>query len=312
MFDLLEPYRRIWVQKKDQAPFNVQFYDFWNTPTPQMWFYRFIQSRNLLPDKKEIYFFSVFGDRSDHKLLKGTKLFYTGENVRHERHRQYSDYLLSDPSISLSLGFEYFEDPRYLRFPFWILQLFRPEWTEDQDIISRCQELRKPPITERRRFACMVSSQDVLGIRTEICNSLSGIDTIDCGGKIMHNCDDLWNIYDNDKKRFLSNYKFNICPENSNCAGYVTEKVFQAIDAGCIPIYWGSYNHPEPDILNPKAIVFWEANGCNENAMALMQEINSSATTYLDFCHQDRLIEGAEDVIINYYHQLEQKLKEIF
>ncbi|MGE0206437.1 MAG: glycosyltransferase family 10 [Candidatus Babeliales bacterium] len=45
------------------------------------------------------------------------------------------------------------------------------------------------------------------------------------------------------KRPVLKNYKFCICYENSNNApGYVTEKIFDCLVAGCVPIYWGAEN----------------------------------------------------------------------
>lgn len=44
----------------------------------------------------------------------------------------------------------------------------------------------------------------------------------------------------------LNIYRFSICFENArDIPGYVTEKIFDSIMAGCIPIYWGA-----PDIKN--------------------------------------------------------------
>jgi hypothetical protein len=51
-----------------------------------------------------------------------------------------------------------------------------------------------------------------------------------CGG-----CDD--------KFKTLKDYKFTLCFENSVFPGYVTEKIFDAIFAGSVPIYYGA-----PDI----------------------------------------------------------------
>jgi len=45
------------------------------------------------------------------------------------------------------------------------------------------------------------------------------------------------------KREALSRYRFAICFENTRFAGYVTEKVFDALAAGCIPVYLGA-----PDI----------------------------------------------------------------
>lgn len=45
------------------------------------------------------------------------------------------------------------------------------------------------------------------------------------------------------KQEVLSRYKFAFVPENSNDAGYVTEKIYHALRAGAVPIYMGA-----PDI----------------------------------------------------------------
>ena len=47
-----------------------------------------------------------------------------------------------------------------------------------------------------------------------------------------------------DKQSILRQYRFSICYENcSNQPGYVSEKIYDSMQAGCIPIYWGA-----PDI----------------------------------------------------------------
>jgi hypothetical protein len=54
-----------------------------------------------------------------------------------------------------------------------------------------------------------------------------------------------------DKHSTLQNYRFAICFENArDIPGYVTEKIFDCLMAGCVPVYWGA-----PDIHEriPKA-----------------------------------------------------------
>ncbi len=41
------------------------------------------------------------------------------------------------------------------------------------------------------------------------------------------------------KRAVLSRYRFAICFENTVFPGYLTEKLFDCLLAGCIPIYWG-------------------------------------------------------------------------
>ena len=58
----------------------------------------------------------------------------------------------------------------------------------------------------------------------------------------------------NEYMAFLSNYRFNICFENTNQKNYITEKLFFAWMGGGIPIYWGT-----PQVLewfNPAAFLY--------------------------------------------------------
>ncbi|NGX26856.1 MAG: hypothetical protein K940chlam6_00782 [Chlamydiae bacterium] len=46
-----------------------------------------------------------------------------------------------------------------------------------------------------------------------------------------------------EKLNLLKNYRFCICFENVHTTpGYITEKIFDAFAAGCVPIYWGPEN----------------------------------------------------------------------
>lgn len=40
----------------------------------------------------------------------------------------------------------------------------------------------------------------------------------------------------------LRNYRFNLAFENTNWPYYITEKIWQSIYAGCLPVYWGKSN----------------------------------------------------------------------
>lgn len=45
------------------------------------------------------------------------------------------------------------------------------------------------------------------------------------------------------KRKALTRYRFSICFENAHSIpGYITEKLFDALIAGCIPVYWGAPN----------------------------------------------------------------------
>lgn len=300
------------AQKIINAPYDIRFYNFWNQKVPDMWFYRFIQSRQLLKDKnKKICFYSTFGNRDIvGKTYGDVNIFFTGENLKRGEHKRYADHLLCNPFIDLSLGFERFEDDKYLRFPLWIHYMFAPE-SRDEEIVAKCKQLNRPDMGLRSKFACHVSSEDVMGLREAICKQLMAVDKVDCAGKVMHNCDDLWRVFGDDKKAFLMNYKFNVCPENSNAIGYVTEKLFQAIEAGCVPIYWGCNNYPEQEVLNYDSILFWEKDGDNSRLLDFIGQLNASPSLYEEFASQNRLKASAAEYVIGIFDQLECRIKEL-
>lgn len=290
---------------------NVHFYNWWNVEDYQsLWLYKFVQNTGLLDNtNKHLNFCSLFESRKvlDH-VNDGVKIFFSGENLRLPSWAHYADALLGDNDCQLSLGFDYFEDERYLRFPLWLTYVFEPV-LEENIIKQRCEELRYPQLVHREKFACMIARADISGVRTEMYKQLTQAGKVDCPSGLFHNDDSLVQQYADDKISYMRNYLFNICPENSNAYGYCTEKIFEAIMAGCIPVYWGNFNKPENDILNQDAIIFWEKEGTNENAIQKIKELYNNKQMLLDFMQQPRLIEGAEGKIVDYFSKLQEKIK---
>ncbi len=227
-----------------------------------------------------------------------------------ERFSEYKQICEEQP-FDLSLGFDYREGENYLRFPLWIMSLFDSR-SDYQAVKLRVKQLSEIRYDNRIGFCALVASHDWNGIRGQVVDSLSEIDTVTSGGKFRKNTDDLNQLYANNKYKFIKQYKFNICLENSNAPGYVTEKIFQSVEAGCIPIYWGADNKPEESILNQNAIVFWNQNGDNNSALELIQKINSDSKLYQQFICQPRFMPYAEDKIWEYYIQLKQRFEDLF
>lgn len=51
-----------------------------------------------------------------------------------------------------------------------------------------------------------------------------------------------WQDRVNNKRKILENYHFNLAFENTNWPYYCTEKIWEAIQFGCLPIYYGQEN----------------------------------------------------------------------
>lgn len=296
--------------------FNTFVYDM-NTysvhkHTPNHWLYRFIVNRVGIRNytNEVLSIFGVNGYREAIKLNQAKyKLFYTAENVHDidSSWGKYEDLLINDESISLSLGFDYIDNPNYLRFPFWLMALFNPEDDFDK-IKQKCQKISNPQImTERDRFCSFICRKDYSGVRTIFYNLINSIDGVDCPSTYRHNDDSLVLDYNNNKQQYLKKFKFNLCPENSNYKGLVTEKIFDAINSGCIPIYWGAENNPESNILNQDAIFFLEKEN-NSSLIKTIEYLNNNSDEYIKFASQPRLKPFAAEIIYESFQQLENKI----
>lgn len=67
---------------------------------------------------------------------------------------------------------------------------------------------------------------------------------------------------------YYSEYKFALVMENSVAPGYITEKLMNAFEAGCVPIYYGHRATAE-QYFNPEAFIFYDP----EHPDTALQEI---------------------------------------
>lgn len=304
---------------------HILYYNWWNKqPAGEIWFTHFLRCRGFLDryPKARFVFFSSLGNlnllRLDtllHPCPRNRKrIYFNGENNHHQNFAPYLHNLLDHNAIDISLGFDYTDNPRYLRFPLWLLEMFPANATAD-DIKAICDRLshQQWDAVTRTRFCALVSGNrgpDDPGAqrRTRIVESLNTIASVDCAGRLLHNTDELKDRFNDNKAEFLKQYKFYICPENASVEGYVTEKVFHAIGSGCIPIYWGSNNNPEPDVLNHDAILFWNPDGDNSTLLRQIAELQNNPDLYREFYEQPRLKPDAWQRVANYFDNLEQHL----
>lgn len=145
------------------------------------------------------------------------KIFYTGENVRVDWN--FMDY---------GMGFDYMDfGEQYLHLP---LHFFCNYDFEHRNLNARtkfCAYI----VRHSGANECGKSG----GLRDRFYDKLSAYKRVDSGGGWRNN---IGHSVEN-KHEWIQGYKFNICFENSSYPGYLTEKLFDAYNAGCIPIYWG-------------------------------------------------------------------------
>jgi hypothetical protein len=88
------------------------------------------------------------------------------------------------------------------------------------------------------------------------------------------------------KLKFLDKHRFNICFENGSYPGYVTEKLYNALQVKTMPIYWGS-----PTVgrdFNTKAFINASDHGDFNKLVDYVQHLDSPAgkQEYLDIISQ--------------------------
>lgn len=293
-----------------QSKYQVQFFNCWKQKNEDMYWNQFIQSHNLLNDvNKSIAVFSVFGPRRAVKVVNADiKIFYSAENV--QRFPSYIGYCLDEPSIDLAMGFDYLINDRYIRFPLWMDYMFPADSTVD-NIRRLCAQIRYPEIGDREKFCCMVASNSADGLRDEMLDSISKVGVVDSAGRYRRNDDSLLTECRDDKNVYLKRYLFNICPENTSLKGYVSEKIFESMRAGCIPIYWGSEGLVEPEVVNKNAFIYWDRDCGGNEAIRQIVDLYDNPKILKEFINQPRLVSTAEEYILDTYNQIERKLSKI-
>ena len=118
--------------------------------------------------------------------------------------------------------------------------------------------------------------------------------------------------YENRKTEYLKQFYFNVCPENVDQEGYVTEKLFDSIQAGCIPIYFGSKGSPELQILNQDAMIKLDVDDLNNREQyERVRDLYHDPKKLKDFIEQERFTSNAARIVASWLDELEFKLKGI-
>ena len=276
----------------------------------KQWFIRFL--RHHFPDNQTVVnFFGPVGTPFFIKRqFEGKKAFYTGEDVEHPGTQlalYYGDYCLDH--TDLSLGFGQVQHARYLRFPYWIMTTFSPE-DDAAAIRERIKQINESHF-EKSRECVLINKHDPAGTRELVYNGVKDILDVKLAGQWRNNTRELWDDFGNDKEAYLRTFKFNICAENNNTKDYVTEKIFDAFIADCIPLYYGALNDPEPGLINRDAVIFWNKEGNNEENREKIRELKQNESFYREFMSRPKLLPAAEAYVIDRYAKLKEHFARI-
>ncbi len=225
------------------------------------------------------------------------RVFYTGEN-------EVPNFNLFDYAI----GFDELDfNDRYLRMPLYYASLHHkaesvndttaPYKIKDNSLYtlkkpSHCFEKNHPHLCAivngktdplKRGFASFVASNPNAPKRNAFYDALNSIEPVTGGGSVKNT---LGYKVEN-KSEFLSQYKFNLCFENSQGYGYVTEKIIDAYFSHTIPIYWGSPSVAKD--FNPKSFVNVHDFKDFDEAIDYVRYLHTHPNAYLDMLYENPL-----------------------
>ena len=255
--------RKIYVKYMDFWPaFKLEKFDVHKILCEK---YRVIESNN--PD---YVIFGQFGGRNFglENKINCIKLFLTIEN-------RAPSFINTDYAIGihyLSNGDRYFRKPTETHQLSAIQTVYNATQVRNVDISTK-------------KFCAWVVSNGGGSVRNSFFDRLSKYKTVDSGGSYRNNVGGPVS----DKLKFLSNYKFSICFENSKTQGYISEKLVDAFEAGTIPIYYRDDTVAE--LLNNRAYIHVRDKNDFDEKIELIKKIDNNDTLYQEIIREKIVID---------------------
>ncbi len=217
---------------------KLAFHDFWPDFDPSTSFFAAVLAGRfdvaLVEDDSDLAIVSVFGDRRRGARSRRT-LFFTGENVRPPL-----------DAFDMAVSFDRIEDARHFRLPLYVLYAYHH--AQDKATPWYCQPLLPPAAPTReefaaRKFCAFLYKNPNAERRNVFFHALDSRRRVDSVGWHLNNTGTVVRMGNLPKLRVFARYRFAFAFENASHPGYVTEKIFDCLQAGVVPLYWGA-----PDI----------------------------------------------------------------
>lgn len=265
--------------------------------------YRLQVNKSANPD---ITLLSVFGRPTEDLLSNQTfVILFSGENF--DLHAEYKQTFLQNSwrnhavmSHEPSNGRE-----RVVRVPLWFFYYdFFNENSKDLDFVRNHTSSFK--FEERPESLTFISRHAIISgpLRGDIRrNSIRVLEKagvhVTRPGSYMKNSKSIEALKVS-KSEYMKKFFFNLCPENSQSPGYITEKIFQAAFSKCIPIYWGEEFY-DIDIFNKKRLILIEDEpGSMEEMADQVKKLLSNKTALMEFWTQPIFSPDAAEKILKY------------
>ena len=207
----------------------------------------------------------IFGDRnfgeSNKRYENCVRIFYTGENQRP-----------SDYNHHYAISFDHPTSNRMFRLPLYLIYEYDHKIWQNREARHENDRINKD-------FCSFVVKNPGCKYRNDYFHALSKYKHVASSGALFNNMPDSWRPPDVAAKvKFMGEYKFNLCFENSSYPGYCTEKLFEALCAKTIPIYWGSSTAALD--FNPRAFLNRYDYASDDEFIAKIIELDTDRDAY--------------------------------
>ena len=298
---------------------TLAYINFWKDPDNDTYFTNFI-STNIgqvklvnYNENPDILITSVYSDINIIKNIKAKcKILYYAENLN--RYPPYNNDQLLFDTFDLIVGFKETNiEKKQIHFPLWLIYYKYYNYNLNDNLINYIENKYKENKSKTKTiFTTLVANHDMYDQRTKICNEIdtyTSTHNTNTNCKIMypskfrHNTNTI-GPRTNDKINYISQGIYNICPENSAFEGYFTEKLFQAFEAGTIPLYW-AIDLPEKGLINENKYCFCNVN----NSTELKEQIHKAMTLPEYYLEGNIFTKEAPTILNNYYNTLIANIK---
>jgi hypothetical protein len=198
---------------------------------------------------------------------EGLKVFYSAERYEFdEKHFDFSISFQPDSETNLFL-------PNYIRrYGFDDYLSFKNPYKLDW--------------SKKKKFACFIHNNCRPRFRKRFLHLMNQYSEVECSGKCFNNIGS--RAPDGEEYfEFISQYKFMITFENFKQPNYSTEKIYNALRAGVVPIYWGDPNINE--YFNKDIFINTMEFKNFKQAVKYVQKVNEDDKLYESFFNKPRL-----------------------
>ena len=217
----------------------------------------------------------IFGDRNfggnnvNYNNKNCIKIFYTGENERPHNYQ-----------CHYAITFDHIDDDRHYRLPLYVIY----DHDNKKRNVPHADNCRRSldALAKPKDFCSFIVKNPGCEKRNNFFHRLNAYKPVTSAGPLFNNHPPLARGEDSVKSKleFLPKYKFNLCFENSSYAGYATEKLYEALVGGTIPIYWGS---PTIDCdFNTRAFLNWHNYQDDDKFFDAIVQLDNDYEKYVD------------------------------